>query len=118
MRIALGIIRRFIDGISVDFERAGCRASALSNWWGGLPPPSMPSTSLSDEDRLPVPQRLLGAHAAPGGDPIKRSEVHLYQLCLAARWYRVALQGRGSEPPGQVLAKPKGILRRAGESTR
>jgi len=62
--------------------------------------------------------RLLDAYAAAGGDPITRSEVHFYELCLAARWYREALQGRGSEPPEQALAKLKGILRRAEESTR
>jgi len=62
--------------------------------------------------------RLLDAYAAAGGEPIERSEVHLYELCLAARWYREALQVRGSEPPDQALAKLKGILRRAEESTR
>lgn len=61
--------------------------------------------------------RLLDAYAAAGGDPIKRSEVHFYELCLAAGWYREALHGRGSEPPEQVLAKLRGILRRAREST-
>jgi aminoglycoside phosphotransferase (APT) family kinase protein len=61
--------------------------------------------------------RLLDAYAAAGGDPIKRSEVHLYELCLAARWYREALHGRGSEPPEQALAKLRGILGRAREST-
>jgi aminoglycoside phosphotransferase (APT) family kinase protein len=60
---------------------------------------------------------LLEAYAAAGGDPIKRSEVHFYELCLAARWYREALRGRGSEPPEQALAKLRGILRRAEEST-
>jgi len=62
--------------------------------------------------------RLLDAYAAAGGDPIMRSEVHFYELCLAARWYREALQGRGSEPPDQALARLGGILRRAEESTR
>jgi aminoglycoside phosphotransferase (APT) family kinase protein len=62
--------------------------------------------------------RLLDAYAAAGGDPIKRSEVHFHELCLSARWYREALQGRGSEPPEQALAKLRGILRRAKESTR
>jgi aminoglycoside phosphotransferase (APT) family kinase protein len=62
--------------------------------------------------------RLLEAYAAAGGDPIARSEVHLYELCLAAQWYREALRGRGSEPPEQALAKLKGVLRRAEESTR
>ena len=61
---------------------------------------------------------LLDAYSAAGGDPIKRSEVHFYELCLAARWYREALQGRGSEPPEQALARLIGILRRAEESTR
>ncbi|MCP3993481.1 MAG: aminoglycoside phosphotransferase family protein [bacterium] len=61
--------------------------------------------------------RLLDAYAAAGGEPIERSEVHFYELCLAARWYREALQGRGSEPPEQALAKLRGILRRAREST-
>jgi aminoglycoside phosphotransferase (APT) family kinase protein len=62
--------------------------------------------------------RLLDAYATAGGDPIKRSEVHFYELCLAARWYREALQGRGSEPPEQGLAKLNGIVRRAEASTR
>jgi aminoglycoside phosphotransferase (APT) family kinase protein len=62
--------------------------------------------------------RLLEAYAAAGGDPIARSEVHLYELCLAARWYREALRGRGSEPPEQALARLLGILRRAEASTR
>jgi len=62
--------------------------------------------------------RLLETYAAAGGDPITRSEVHFHELCLAARWYREALHGRGAEPPEQVLAKLRGILRRAGESTR
>jgi aminoglycoside phosphotransferase (APT) family kinase protein len=61
---------------------------------------------------------LLDAYSAAGGDPIKRSEVHFYELCLAAGWYREALQGRGSEPPEQALAKLRRILRRAEESTR
>ncbi|MCP3997071.1 MAG: phosphotransferase [bacterium] len=60
--------------------------------------------------------RLLEAYAAAGGDPIERSEVHFYELCLAARWYREALPGRGSAPPEQALAKLRGILRRARES--
>ncbi|MEJ2207076.1 MAG: phosphotransferase [Gemmatimonadota bacterium] len=62
--------------------------------------------------------RLLDAYAAAGGDPIERFEVHFYELCLAARWYREALQGCGSEPPEQALARLKGILRRAEESIR
>lgn len=49
--------------------------------------------------------RLLDEYAAAGGDPIMRSEVHFYELCLAAGWYRESLQGSGSEPPEQALAK-------------
>ena len=62
--------------------------------------------------------RLLDAYFAAGGDPITRSDVHFYELCLAARWYLEALQGSGSEPPEQALARLRGILRRAEESTR
>ena len=62
--------------------------------------------------------RLLDAYAAAGGDPILRPEVHFYELCLAARWYLEALQGTGSEPPEQTLARLGSILRRAEESTR
>ena len=61
--------------------------------------------------------RLLDAYSAAGGDPITRPEVHLHELCLAAGWYREALQGSGSEPPEQALARLRGILRRAEEST-
>jgi aminoglycoside phosphotransferase (APT) family kinase protein len=60
---------------------------------------------------------LLDAYAAAGGDPIPRSGVHFHELCLAARWYREALRGSGSEPPEQASARLRGILRRAEEST-
>jgi len=62
--------------------------------------------------------RLLDAYAAAGGDPIQRTEMQFYEICLAAQWYREAFQERGSEPPDQALAKLKGILHRAEESTR
>ena len=43
--------------------------------------------------------RLLAAYAAAGGGSIARSEVHLHELCMAARWYREALRDEGAEPP-------------------
>ena len=62
--------------------------------------------------------RLLDAYAAAGGVPINRAEVHLYELCMVAKWYLEALRGEGSGPPDQALARLRGVLRRAEESTR
>jgi len=62
--------------------------------------------------------RLLDAYAAAGGSPIARSGVHFHELCMAALWYREALRDENVEPPEQALARLRGILRRAEESTR
>ena len=37
-----------------------------------------------------------------GQPAIMRSEVHFYELCLAAQWYREALGERGSEQTADV----------------
>ncbi|XXT25276.1 aminoglycoside phosphotransferase family protein [Sorangium sp. So ce429] len=58
--------------------------------------------------------RLLDAYAAQGRPRIEASAVHLYELCLAGRWYRNALEGKGGgEPPDQSLRHVENVLRRA-----
>ncbi|WP_437840194.1 phosphotransferase family protein [Sorangium sp. So ce1153] len=58
--------------------------------------------------------RLLDAYATQGRPRIEASAVRLYELCLAGRWYRNALEGKGGgEPPDQSLGHVERILRRA-----
>ncbi|WP_437931229.1 phosphotransferase [Sorangium sp. So ce291] len=58
--------------------------------------------------------RLLDAYATQGRPRIEASAVHLYELCLAGRWYRNALEGKGGgEPPDQSLRRVETVLRRA-----
>jgi aminoglycoside phosphotransferase (APT) family kinase protein len=56
---------------------------------------------------------LLEAYAAAGGAPLAAADVRFHEICLAARWYRQALDRRGAEPPDQALLRLRGILRRA-----
>ena len=54
---------------------------------------------------------------ASGGCPVEASHVHVFELSMAATWYRDSLESRGGEhrsgePPEQALARLKGILRR------
>ncbi|WP_437310940.1 phosphotransferase family protein [Sorangium sp. So ce388] len=58
--------------------------------------------------------RLLDAYATQGRPRIEASAVRLYELCLAGRWYRNALEGKGGgEPPDQSLRYVERVLRRA-----
>ncbi|WP_438010666.1 aminoglycoside phosphotransferase family protein [Sorangium sp. So ce321] len=58
--------------------------------------------------------RLLDAYATQGRPRIEASAVRLYELCLAGRWYRNALEGKGGgEPPDQSLRHVERVLRRA-----
>ncbi|MGK3982615.1 phosphotransferase [Sorangium sp. So ce136] len=58
--------------------------------------------------------RLLDAYAAQGRPRIEASAVRLYELCLAGRWHRNALEGKGGgEPPDQSLRHVESVLRRA-----
>ncbi len=58
-------------------------------------------------------ERLLEAYEAAGGAPLAAADVRFHEMCLAAGWYREALDGRGAEPPDQALLRLRGILRRA-----
>jgi aminoglycoside phosphotransferase (APT) family kinase protein len=58
-------------------------------------------------------ERLLEAYGAAGGALRAAADVRFHEICLAARWYREALDGRGAEPPDQALLRLRGILRRA-----
>lgn len=57
--------------------------------------------------------RLLEAYAAAGGLPLTAADVHFYELCLAAGWYREARSGKGPHPPDQERQRLRGILSRA-----
>ncbi len=57
--------------------------------------------------------RLLDEYAKAGGEPIAPSQVQFHELCMAARWYREALERKGPEPPDQALARLRSVLRRA-----
>lgn len=58
--------------------------------------------------------RLLAAYEAHGGVRITATEVRVYELCLAARWYRDALEGEERrEPPEQALGRLQRVLARA-----
>jgi aminoglycoside phosphotransferase (APT) family kinase protein len=62
-------------------------------------------------------ERLLEAYTRLGGCPVEASHVHVFELSMAAAWYRESLESRGGEhksgePPEQALARLKGILRR------
>ncbi len=58
-------------------------------------------------------ERLLEAYEAAGGAPLAAADVRFHEICLAAGWYREALDGRGAEPPDQARLRLRGILRRA-----
>jgi aminoglycoside phosphotransferase (APT) family kinase protein len=55
-------------------------------------------------------ERLLEAYRAAGGVEVTLAEIRVHELCLAAHWYRSALQGQGSEPPAQALARLRRVL--------
>ena len=57
-------------------------------------------------------ERLLDAYRARGGRDITANQVHLYELCLIARWYRAALSGHGAHPPAHELGLMRSLLRR------
>lgn len=56
--------------------------------------------------------RLLEAYARFGRRPVEARHVHVFELAMAAAWYRDSLQSRGGEPPSQALARLQSILRR------
>jgi len=58
-------------------------------------------------------ERLLEAYVAAGGAPLDAADVRFHEICLAAGWYREALDRRGAEPPDQARFRLRGILRRA-----
>jgi aminoglycoside phosphotransferase (APT) family kinase protein len=58
--------------------------------------------------------RLLDAYAASGLRRIAAAAVHVYELCLAGRWYRDALEDTSRrELPEQALRRVQNILCRA-----
>jgi aminoglycoside phosphotransferase (APT) family kinase protein len=57
--------------------------------------------------------RLLDANAQAGGADVTRAHVHLYELSLAARWYKDALSGDGPHAPTQQIQFLRSLLRRA-----
>ena len=57
-------------------------------------------------------QRLLDAYRLRGGAEVTASEVHLYELCMIAGWYRDSLSGRGAHPPAHELDRVRSLLRR------
>jgi hypothetical protein len=58
-------------------------------------------------------ERLLEAYGAAGGAPLAAADVRFHEICLAAGWYREALDRRGAEPPDQARLRLRGILSRA-----
>jgi hypothetical protein len=58
-------------------------------------------------------ERLLEAYGAAGGASLPAADVRFHEICLAAGWYREALDRRGAEPPDQARLRLHGILRRA-----
>jgi aminoglycoside phosphotransferase (APT) family kinase protein len=59
--------------------------------------------------------RLLEAYAARSSE-IKREHVHLYELCMIARWYVEALrpERERGHPPEHYLSQLSGVFRRVG----
>jgi aminoglycoside phosphotransferase (APT) family kinase protein len=57
--------------------------------------------------------RLLAAYASRARE-IEKDHVHLYELCLLARWYRESLAGphRGGHLPAELLKRLHGHFRR------
>jgi aminoglycoside phosphotransferase (APT) family kinase protein len=56
--------------------------------------------------------RLLEAYAARSSE-IRKKHVHLYELCMIARWYLESLQKRDrGHPPEQYLSQLAGLFRR------
>lgn len=56
--------------------------------------------------------RLLDAYRAHGGHDITADQVHVYELCLIAGWYRAALAGQGAHSPAHELDRMRSLLRR------
>jgi hypothetical protein len=55
--------------------------------------------------------RLLESYAGQATE-IKKDNVHLYELCLLARWYRESLTGPRSHPSAELLNRLRGHFRR------
>jgi aminoglycoside phosphotransferase (APT) family kinase protein len=57
-------------------------------------------------------ERLLEAYRAHGGVAVSADQVHLYELCLIAGWYRAAVAGDGPHSPAHELDRLRSVLRR------
>ena len=58
--------------------------------------------------------RLLDSYATAGGVDLTAAEVHFWELCMAAHWYRDALDPkRRVHPPEQELRRVRSVLERA-----
>ncbi len=57
--------------------------------------------------------RLLDSYATAGGVELTAAEVHFWELCMAAHWYRDALDERRIHPPEQELHRVRRVLERA-----
>jgi hypothetical protein len=55
--------------------------------------------------------RLLESYAGQATE-IKKDNVHLYELCLLARWYRESLTGPRGHPSAELLNRLRGHFRR------
>lgn len=91
----------------------------LIDWeWAQLGDPAYDLSIVTGGARRPFQidgglDRLLGDYAARSSE-IKREHVHLYELCMIARWYVESLQRereRG-QPPEHYLSQLSGAFRR------
>jgi len=57
-------------------------------------------------------ERLLDAYRGHGGRDLTADDVHLYELCLIAGWYRAARSGDRGLSPAHELDQMRSLLRR------
>jgi aminoglycoside phosphotransferase (APT) family kinase protein len=96
----------------------------LIDWeWAELGDPAYDLAIVTRGARRPFQtpgglDRLLEAYAVRSSE-IKRGHVHLYELCMIARWYVESLPGRErGHPPEEYLNRLAGVFRRAGAEPR
>ncbi|HSB69848.1 MAG TPA: hypothetical protein VLT62_10985 [Candidatus Methylomirabilis sp.] len=60
-------------------------------------------------------QEVWAVGETSGGAPygLTREDFRFHEICLAAGWYREALDREEAEPPDQALLRLRGILKRA-----
>jgi aminoglycoside phosphotransferase (APT) family kinase protein len=57
-------------------------------------------------------ERLVDAYREHDGRDITADQVHVYELCLIAGWYREAVAGRSGVPPLEEMSRLRRLLRR------